>query len=139
MRANHTFLICRRRSPLGCRLFYNKAGQCDVADALLRWIKAILTYINFHRFFIRVFPLEIHIENGLILFFILLHIPGINRKCLIPGFFIDLRLFHLVQARHLVHGFSVQIHLSGVRRVGCDKPVAADQSRVWIVIPKQSV
>ena len=139
MRADHSFLICRRRSPLGCRLFYNKAGQSDVTNALLRWIKAILTYIDFYGFFVRIFSLKIHIENGLIFFFVLLHIPGVNSECLIPGFFIDLRLFHLVQARHLIHGFSVQIHLSGVRRVGCDKPVAADQSRVWIVIPKQSV
>ena len=89
---SQSFLICRRRSPLGCRLFYNKAGQRDITNALLRWIKAILAHINFHRFLIRVFPLEIHIENGLILLFVLLHIPGVNRECLIPGFFIDLRL-----------------------------------------------
>ena len=139
MRTDHSFLICRRRSPLGCRLFYNKAGQRNITDALLRWIKAILAHINFHRFLIRVFPLEIHIENGLILLFILLHIPGVNRECLIPGFFIDLRLFHLIQTCHLIHGFSIQIHFSGVCCVGCDKPVTADQCRIWIVIPKQSV
>lgn len=56
-----------------------------------------------------------------------------------PRIFIDAPAFHLIQTCHLIHGFSIQMHFSGVCRVGCDKPVTADQCRIWIVIPKQSV
>ena len=66
VRADHAVLERRRRSPGRCGLRHRKSGKCDIADAGLRREEAVAAHVDFHSLFVRVIPLEIRINHGLV-------------------------------------------------------------------------
>ena len=139
VRPDHAFLISRRRRPLGRGLGHRKAGKRNIADTLLLRIEAVTAHIDLHLLFARVKLLEIGVDDRRILRRILLREPCIDRKVRIPRSHIADRLLHLFESRHLIHGLVVQVHFSGMRDKGSDKPVPADKRGEGIVLPEQAV
>ena len=42
-------------------------------------------------------------------------------------------MHHFIQLRHLIHGFSIEVNLTGMGNVGSNKPVTSHQRGVGIV------
>ena len=65
VRADHSFLISSRRSPLSSSLADTETGECDISDPFTFWVEAVSSYTDLNVFFIWIFFMEVCINNSL--------------------------------------------------------------------------
>ena len=139
VRTDHTVLKCCRRRPGGCCLADGKAADCDITYPCFGREEAFTTNIDFYLFYIRIFPLEIGVNDCFIRFGILFGIPFVDRLFRNPAAWIHFSPKTLIQSYSFIHGATVQIYASGMFVCFCKIPVSVYCCCIWVIRTEHAV
>ena len=130
---------CCRRCPGGCGLADGKAADSNITYSCFGREEAFTTHIDFHIFRVRIFSLEIGVNDCFIRFGILFGIPFVDRIFRNPAAWIHFSAKTLIQSYCLTHGATVQIYAAGMFVCLCKIPVTIYCSRIWVIRTERTI
>ena len=136
---DHTVLKCCRRCPGGCGLADGKAADSNITYSCFGREEAFTTHIDFHIFRVRIFSLEIGVNDCFIRFGVLFGIPFVDRFFRNPAAWIHFSAKTLIQSYCLIHSATVQIYAAGMFVCLCKIPVTIYCSRIWVIRTEHTI
>ncbi|MNF78893.1 hypothetical protein D3C84_610930 [compost metagenome] len=118
MGSNQTFLFCRWRCPIGCRMTHRKTFHRNIVYKWLFWIENRFTCIDFDQLFIWIYTDKLSVNCGILN----IHFGEPKRITCIGCF------YHFIFSGSFHQPFPIQIHTARVMlALFCNKPIATNQ------------